>query len=178
MAVKTRFALILCLIVASSGIRLSGLERKFYWIDEVSSSFVITGNWPDQIEQTLSPQYGSIGSVGDVLDALEAHNHQSSADLLRSLSNDDPHHCPLYFLIAKQWASIFGPKPQSLRLLAAIIGSMSVPVFGWLCFEMFSTWGVALVGMTLLTVAPFHILYSQQNREYGLWFLMTALSTA
>ncbi len=174
-----KISLILCsLFAAGATLRVSGLDRKFYWIDEVSSSFVITGNWPSRIDAELEKQTGKIIRVASVLEILESPNAAGTVDLLRSLAKDDPHHCPFYFLLLQKWAVVFGAKPGILRLPSALFGALSILAFAWLSAELFSSWRVATVGAGILTIAPFHILYSQQNREYSLWFLMMTLSTA
>jgi uncharacterized membrane protein len=63
-------------------------------------------------------------------------------------------------------------------MIAAVFGALSIAAFGWLCLEIFSSQFIAFVGSFILALAPFHILYSQQNREYSLWFLIICLSTA
>jgi hypothetical protein len=56
-----RYAILLFFVLlVASLIRLYGLDRKFYWIDEVSSSYVITGNWPEKIESILEQETGKI----------------------------------------------------------------------------------------------------------------------
>src|SRR5262249_12667892 len=124
--------LLIALTLAASAIRFSGISRKFYWIDEVSSSFVITGNWPSRIEPRLEQQDGKVVHVSSLLEGLEAKHQEGAGDLMKSLSQDDPHHCPLYFLVAQKWAALFGSKPSSLRALASLFGALSVPAFGWL----------------------------------------------
>lgn len=89
-------------ISIGSWIRLQGLDKKFYWIDEVSSSFVITGNWSEKIEEKLEKTQGKIISIGQVLDAIEKDVDFNSLNLLSDLAKRDPQHSPLYFLVAQK----------------------------------------------------------------------------
>ncbi len=170
--------LALFLILTAAFVRLIGLDKKFYWIDEVSSSFVITGNWPESIDTVLGPNYGKAISVGTVLDSLENHANFSSARLLSDLKNRDPQHSPLYFLIAQKWSLYFGARPENLRSLSVVIGIVSLVSFAWLAYQLFNSTFICLISLSVVTLSPFHILYSQQNREYSLWFLITCLSTS
>lgn len=170
--------LLFFVLLVASLIRFYGLDQKFYWIDEVSSSYVITGNWPEKIESSLEQETGKIISSEVVLAAIEKNANFVSYNLLSSLAKRDPQHSPLYFLAAQKWAFIFGTQSHNLRMIAAVFGALSIAIFGWLCLEIFSSQFIAFVGSSILALAPFHILYSQQNREYSLWFLMICLSTA
>lgn len=169
--------LIFLVLIVGSFIRTHGLDKKFYWIDEVSSSFVITGNWPEKIDVELSNTHGKVIPSGLVLDALEKNADFNSLNLLSALAKRDPQHSPLYFLAAQKWGLLFGTRAENLRMLSSLIGIFSLLVFAWLCLELFKSYFIVLISTSILALAPFHILYSQQNREYSLWFLMICLST-
>ena len=169
---------LLIIFAIAAMIRIYGLDKKFYWIDEVSSSFVITGNWPEKIDDKLTNSHGKTITAGDVLDALEKDPDFNSSNLLSALAKRDPQHSPLYFLVAQKWAAVFGSRAENLRLLASLFGILSLVAFTWLCLELFKSYFIAVISSSILALAPFHILYSQQNREYSLWFLMICVSTA
>src|SRR4051794_33793568 len=145
------------------GIRLTGLERKYFWLDELNSSFVITGHWPPFVEQELSRYSGQMIRVGVALGVLEQMPNRAPLRLVGALAANDPLHCPLYYLLAQEWSKHFAAGPKNLRLLASLLGVAGLPLFFWLCMELFGTLSSGVLGMALLAVAPFHILYSQQN---------------
>src|SRR5207253_4912527 len=99
------------------------------------------------------------------------------ARLTSDLLERDPQHSPLYFVLAQRWAAIFGASPKSLRMASSVLSFVGIPIFAWLCVELFGSIFFGVVGLSILTLAPFHILYSQENREYGFWFTACALST-
>lgn len=159
-------------------VRVSNLEGKFYWIDEVSSSFVITGHWPEYVEAELAKTSGQIDTIGKFQQTLEQHPDLDMARLTSDLLKRDPQHSPLYFILAQKWAAVFGAKPESLRMVSSLLSFVGIPIFAWLCAELFGSFLFGVIGMGILALAPFHILYSQENREYGFWFTTCALSTA
>ncbi len=173
-------SILLILLITGFGVfaRTSHLNTKFYWIDEVSSSFIITGNSPEVIDHGLSSLVGKSANVQVVLNFLESDLNATSKDLIVDLAIHDPQHSPLYLLLGQKWAQAFGAQFSTLRILAALLGALSLPCLAWLLYELFLSRFTAMVGTALLTIAPFHILYSQQNREYGLWFTVTLFSTA
>tara|TARA_B110001454_G_scaffold158569_1_gene147896 strand:- start:33607 stop:35196 length:1590 start_codon:yes stop_codon:yes gene_type:complete len=158
-------------------VRVYNLDGKFYWIDEVSSSFAITGHWPEHIEQQLSQKVGQIISIGQFQDFLEHKPISDTGPLVSSLLKRDPQHSPLYFILAQKWATIFGASPQSLRMASAFLSFLGIPIFVWLCIELFGSLLAGMVGLGIVAIAPFPVLFSQQNREYGMWFTLCALST-
>jgi uncharacterized membrane protein len=159
-------------------LRLQGLDTKFYWRDEVSTSFVVTGHSYSFIGAALDAIEGQRRTTGEVLSALEQNPDTNPLRLLRDLWQNDPQHLPFYFLVAQQWTEFFGADAPALRLLAAMFGILSLPLFTWLCFELFGSLKVALIGLTLVSLSPLHLIYSQQNREYSLWFAATVFSAA
>lgn len=177
---KTNSILILSLILLSLAffVRVSNLERKFYWIDEVSSAFVITGHWPEYIEKETEKYAGQIISIGQYQQILEQKPNSDTGQLISVLLKRDPQHSPLYFMLAQKWATVFGAHPKSLRLVSAILSFIGIPIFAWLCVELFGSVYFGLIGLSIIALSPFHIIFSQQNREYGLWFTVCALSTA
>lgn len=172
------WGIILFLLTIALVARISNLDKKFYWIDEVSSSYVITGNWPEQIEDEVNKISGQIITIGQVQNVLEQRPSSDSSQLVSSLLKRDPQHSPLYFLIVQKWAAIFGAKPESLRMASSLLSFAGVAIFAWLCVELFGSLYFAIIGLCILALAPFHILFSQQNREYGMWFAVCAFSTA
>ena len=178
---KSRYFLIFLSIVfllIGSVLRISRLSQKFYWIDEVSSSFVITGHWPEYLAEEFSKFSGKIVQISQVIEIFEHKPYINSEYLISSLLERDPQHSPIYFVLAGIWAHIFGAAPGILRLLASILGILTLPALIWFCWELFQSLLPCLIGLLIMVGAPFHILFCQQNREYSLWFTITLLSSA
>src|SRR5687767_8667960 len=83
-------------------------------------------------------------------------------------------HPPLYYLVLKIWAGIFGYSEISLRLPSVIFGICTVYVIYLLGKEMFNK-KVGLIASLLLATSGLNIYYSQEARMYSLATLLVSL---
>ncbi|MGI8873751.1 MAG: glycosyltransferase family 39 protein [Egibacteraceae bacterium] len=83
---------------------------------------------------------------------------------------------PLYYLLARGWAELFGTGEVGLRSLSALFGTAAVPVFYAAAAELCSK-RVALAVAALAALNPFLVWYSQEARSFALLVLLGALST-
>lgn len=81
---------------------------------------------------------------------------------------------PLYFIILHYWLWL-GRETFTIRLLSAIFGIISLPVFYYLAKVIFST-STALIGTLLFSLSPYHLWYSQEVRMYSLQVLLILCS--
>ena len=84
-------------------------------------------------------------------------------------------HPPFYYLLLNGWVLICGSTAASVRLLSALIGTLSVPLVFLLGRRLFGVRVGVIAGLTL-AVAPFHIYYSQETRMYALVTLLVVAS--
>ncbi len=82
---------------------------------------------------------------------------------------------PLYFLVTHFFLK-FGSSETYLRAPALLFGVLGVPAMYFLGRELWDKRS-GLIAACLLTVSVFHIHYSQEARQYSLFFLLTVLST-
>lgn len=85
-------------------------------------------------------------------------------------------HPPLYYLLLKGWAGIFGWGEYALRSLSAIFASLAVGVV-FLVIRRLFTVRTALVALPFLVIAPFALRYGYEIRMYALASLIGALAT-
>jgi len=85
-------------------------------------------------------------------------------------------HPPFYYLILHLWTLIFGPSAVSVRLFSVGVGTLSVPLMFLVARRLFGR-RTALVAALILTVAPFHVYYSQEARMYALVTLLVLASS-
>ncbi len=84
------------------------------------------------------------------------------------------HHAPLHFITI--WiVKIFGSSEFLLRLPSAIAGALTVLVICFIAKELYSE-EAGLIAAALLATSPYHILYSQEARMYGMVVLFVALA--
>lgn len=82
------------------------------------------------------------------------------------------------------WFHSIGSSVALARLLPALLSLLAFPCTYWLCQELFVETGIfadklpTWLTIGLIAVSPFHLLYSQESRQYSLWTATTLLSTA
>jgi uncharacterized membrane protein len=82
---------------------------------------------------------------------------------------------PVYYLVARGWAVVFGTGEVGLRSLSALAGTLTIPVAYWIGAELASR-RAGLVAAALAAVSPALVWYSQEARSYALLILLSALS--
>jgi uncharacterized membrane protein len=84
-------------------------------------------------------------------------------------------HPPLYRALLHFVVSVFGDSILALRVLPAAFGTASVLVVGALARRVFP--GSERYAMVLAAASPFLVFYSQENRNYSLFILLTLATT-
>src|SRR5690349_13915051 len=90
----------------------------------------------------------------------------SASQALEGLKGNDLHP-PLYFLQLRIWKHLVGSSLAALRANSALWGSCSL----WLLFLLAKRLqgpSFGLLAVSLMTLAPFHLAYSQELRPYAL----------
>lgn len=168
-------ALLAIVFVFGVSIRFFHLGQKVVWTDESIATMRIVGVTEGEIVTAVD----KLTTMGD----LHALTHpeiltRPASSTIDSLRAEDPQHPPLYYLIARSWAKMFGVTTLRLRILSALIGVLAIPCTYWLCSELFQHRGAAWAGAVFAAVSPVGVLYSQEIREYSLWLVATLASTA
>lgn len=155
--------------------RIWGLDRKLYTSDESTTSVHVSGH-------TIA-DYNEAAADGRISTASAALQYQliapdtSQRNVIVSLALEDPQHPPLFYVAERLWEQAFGTTIAARRALPALFGILALPaafIFG--CELIGRRFGLLLAA--LVAVSPFHILYSQQAREYSLWTLLAFASSA
>ena len=94
------------------------------------------------------------------------------ADVWTAAFND--HHAPLHFIVL--WiVKLAGANEFWLRLPSAIAGALTIIVVFLLAKELAGE-DTGLIAAALVAVSPYHILYSQEARMYGMAVLFVSLA--
>ena len=168
--------LVIALIVLGIFFRLYNLDHKVYWYDETMTSMRISG-----YTQTEVIQQAFDGDVIPVKLFLERYQYPTPEKDLNDTINalaGNPEHSPLYYLMARFWLQIFPDSIVTIRLLSVLISFLAFPCMYWLGWELFGFSTVSWVGVAILAISPFHVLYAQEAREYSLWTVTILLSSA
>ncbi|MEM1369132.1 MAG: glycosyltransferase family 39 protein [Cyanobacteria bacterium P01_H01_bin.15] len=151
--------------------RVSHLDTKIVWTDELYTSMRVKGYsvreyrhfWEDFLAQY--PAGVSVSDMQEQANQLVPRNFPAVHDALRSR----PEHPPLYYFGAYFWSQLFGYSVLQHRLFSAVISLLAFPALYWLCQELFGSPWIAGLTVALFAVSPFHLLYAQEARQYGLW---------
>ncbi len=161
-------------IVAGLLLRWVNLGHSVYWGDEVYSSIRIFGHRTVELRAAIAQ--------GQVVTAATIQTFQQLSPLkgigatLQSLAIEDAHLTPLYFVLVRLWAGVFGDSVVAIRSFSALCGCLLLPVTYGLALALFQRRRVALVATALVAVSPIQLIYAQEARMYSLWTLTVAVA--
>ncbi len=108
----------------------------------------------------------------------EAHTlllaHQPVPELIRLAAIDV--HPPLYFLVVKLWAGLFGWSDDSLRVLGSVIAVLLIGLVSLLAKTVFGR-RAGLLAALFVAVSPFVIRYNFELRMYSLAASIVVVAT-
>jgi len=88
----------------------------------------------------------------------------------------DDVHPPLYYWLAKPWASIFDYTSFGIRSFSTLMGLLTIFAVYWIGKRMFDE-RTGLLAALITAVSPFAIQYSQEARMYSLFGLLMIWAT-
>ncbi len=131
---NSSFKLVILLLLGLGIIfRLGNLELKPYWEDEVYTSMRISGYDSDLLKKEVNNNLIQVKSLSQY---LEVNSGRSWLDTSNALINK-PEHTPLYFLLARAWAKLFGSSIGSIRAFSALVSLFALPLFYRLALLLF-----------------------------------------
>ena len=175
-AISASWTTIFIVIVLLLGIllRFSNLDRKVYWIDEVHTSLRASGySRAEFVEQ--APK-GKIISIDELQKFQQLTPERDFIAAIKAISSSE--HSPLYYGLTRVAMEFFGSSINVTRGVAAFLSLFLFPSIYWLAQELFNSRTVSLTVTALVAVSPIHILYAQEAREYSLFAVTIALSSA
>ena len=162
-------------IVVGVFFRFYHVDQKPIWDDEVVTWMHFLGVSEREVVGA-APNFRHVSDLQEVLHPTTARRPVS--DVVTVLLAEDPHHPPIYYMIAHGWVSLFGDSVRAVRLLSAVIGLLAIPFMYWLCVELFELSAAGLIGAALIALTPIDVLYSQEAREYSLWLVCILVISA
>jgi uncharacterized membrane protein len=156
--------------------RLVNLGEKVYWNDEAITSLRISGYTETEVKEQIYDR--SPITVAEILRYQRPNPKTGLESVIHSVATEDAHLSILYHLIARVWIDWFGSSPAAVRSLSAFFGLLALPCLYWLCQELFRSPLTGAIAVSLMAVSPFHVLYSQEARQYSLWTFAILLSVA
>lgn len=171
---------LLCVVAIVIGLffRITNLDNKFYWGDEVRTSMRVSGYTEEQVLETSYT--GEVLSFARVRQYHFPQGDRTVSDTVSALAHH-PEHPPLFYFLLRFWVPFwmqwFDNSVAVTRSLAMVFSVLTVPAVFFLCRELFQSPRVAWIATTLVAVSPLHILYAHEARQYSLWVLTTVLSS-
>jgi len=150
--------------------------RMVVWHDEVFSVIRVLGFSHLEVHDTLY-------SAGRLLKPADLQHYQKSdpsrtwQDTWQALRGH-PEHSPLYYLLARPGSGLTEPAVVGLRLTSIILSLLLLPAVAWLAREVFGAGPAPWIAIALVEVAPIHLLYAQEARQYALWSALIAAGSA
>ncbi|WP_324976011.1 hypothetical protein [Nostoc sp.] len=141
-----------------------------------------SGYTQEEVVQHFSKK--SVVSVTELQRYQRPDGTRSVIDVVESLAKEDQQHPPLYFSLLSFWFYSIGSSVALARLLPVLFSLLVFPCTYWLCQELFVETGIfasklpTWITIALIAVSPFHVLYSQESRQYSLWTVTILLSSA
>lgn len=180
-AMRLSISVSLILIVLTGiGFRFYNLDKKVFWMDETFSAHWLAGYSLPEIHAELERK--RLWRPAELMKFQSLKSGRTIADTKRALAIDDPKHPPLFYLSLRLWAETVGDSVFAMRLLPAILSLLFFPALWWLCRELFfddpNRELIAGVALALLAFSPVYVVYAQEAREYSLWAVMLAASSA
>jgi len=167
-------SLVILLLLLGLFFRVANLDRKVYWVDEVATSIRVAGYTRTEIISEVTS--GKILHPQDLLNYQKLTPQRGFQETLQALTNS-PEHAPLYFLMVRAWAMVFGSSAAAMRSLSVIFSLIALPCLYWLTLELFQSRFAASLALSLAAISPFFVAYAQEARPYSLWLVAILLSS-
>ncbi|HEY9646138.1 MAG TPA: glycosyltransferase family 39 protein [Chroococcidiopsis sp.] len=173
---KSRLVIVaIATLVLGIFFRVTHLDHKVYWHDEVFTSFQSAGYTTEEVDAAVFT--GNLLAPAQLLCYQRLDPDHGWDATWHSLSAD-PVHPPYFYLLERLWMELFGSTVAVTRSLSVVFSLLTFPAMVWLCRELFDSPTAQWVAIALLAISPFQVLYAQEARQYSLWTLVVLLSSA
>jgi len=169
-------ALALSLACLGAVARFWDLGRMVVWHDEVFSVARVLGYGAGEAQDALY-NAGHVLRPKDLQRFQTADPSRTWADTWRALQGH-PEHGPLYYLLARIGSGLTESAVVGLRGTSAALSLLLLPAMAWLARELFGRGPAPWIAVALAAVAPIHLLYAQEARQYAFWSVLVAASSA
>ncbi|HEY9642082.1 MAG TPA: glycosyltransferase family 39 protein [Coleofasciculaceae cyanobacterium] len=157
----------IALLVLTVAFRFAQLNLKVYWHDEVYTSMVITARPGKYLSEDLFQT--KVVKPADLLAYQHFVPNLTLKDMVVRKGMEDVQHPPLYYVLLRFWAQIWGTDPAVIRGFSSLLSLLIFPALYWLCLQLFESPLSGWVAIALFAVSPLHLVYGQEAREFGFW---------
>lgn len=167
------------ILLVFSVARLIGLDRLVVWHDEVFTLVRVFGHSQDALVAAIFS--GRLLEPQALLAFQQPDPALGWGDAWRAFMGH-PEHAPLYYVLVKLATGVsasLGLSPvTAARGVSALAGIALIPAAFWLARQLYGRGPAPWVAALLVASSPLALLYAQEARQYALWTLLVALSSA
>ncbi|HEY9888792.1 MAG TPA: hypothetical protein V6D02_10355 [Candidatus Obscuribacterales bacterium] len=166
--------LVVLFFLVGLGLRVTNLDLKTAWMDELSTVIFSLGNSSHFLPTD------NIVDLAALLRPITVNAAATPLDSARYLLQEN-NHPPAYFMLAHLWMDLFStpgttPSLAISRLFSALLGSLSIPAIFWAAKNTFQSPLAGILSAALMAVSPFSLFLCQEARHYGLAITLITLS--
>jgi uncharacterized membrane protein len=176
MAARIQKGILTALLVLLLTYLLHVSSARYYWHDEVANLLYLSGHRPAELIEKLAD--GRPKTRAELHRFQEVNPDRGLADAVQSLALTSPQLPPLYLMVLWIWARLFGNAEWVLRGLSTGIWLGFLAAVYGLCWLLFTHQRTATLAVLLLAFSPRFLPLAVQVWEYGLYALLTALSSS
>ena len=162
-------------LVLGVSLRFINLNKKIFWIDEVSTAWAVSGYSEKEVAAAIAT--GQPLHAADVLRYQHGAAGRSWQTTVRVLATSDAVHPPLFYLMLRSWRQLFGASIGVTRSFSALLSLLLLAGVYCLCLELFGSALAGWLAAALIALSPFHLYYAQEAREYVLVTALMVLSS-
>ena len=148
---------------------------SFYWHDETFILQHLSGRTRTELVTTLYD--GKVKSRSDLQKFQGVNQDKGLVDTLKSLADTSADQPPFYFVLLWYWSKLFGNQERSLLVLAFGIWLGFLVSLYQLNLTLFNSRVTTLVTTFIIAISPRFFGLANDVREYGLFTLLTVLSS-
>ena len=150
-------------------------QFKFIWHDETRILLHLFGYQQKELIEELYD--GQPKTNEELLVYQKTNENKTWKDTFEAVIQASPTDSPTYIFLLKIWCSFFGESELALRSLSILIWTFFITCLYYLSWLLFTDKICALISTIFAVLSPRFVNYGLELWEYGLFSLMTVLSS-
>jgi uncharacterized membrane protein len=163
------------IVVVATVTRFTGLDQKFFWLDETQTAMFAAGSAFEDVRSTIYD--GRPHTRSEVMAHQFPRPDRTAADTIRAPAVDDPKNPPLYFLTVRAWMALVSPSVAGLRSWSALLSIVMLAAAFLLARELAHDSLAGWLAMGVFAASPLHLVYAQEGRQYMCWLVCVVISS-
>jgi len=162
-------------VIAGVFFRVEHVVHRAFWTDESWTALRLSGHTYADVRNLFD---GRVHAPSELLGLQRVSPSRGVADTVAGLATEEPQHPPVFYVLDREWAAMFGTSIAGMRSLALLCSLLALIAIAWFSWELSGSVAVAAIAGALMAVSPFFVDYAGQAREYSLWAAFVAATSA